>query len=242
MEQSDVCMDRSQTYTRDSWRHRIKSVSGTTRGLTRALESQHYSRSRKRQNKLPANCAPISKPQQFAVIKTTVQNLNLEYVKPQRAGVIIYTVVNGSIYFGLGLDSRTHDLTDFGGGVYYKLDTNAIRGALREFEEETLGIFDPISPTDITQCPVVYDNRNLIIFVHMNVDPETVCFTFNEKFRKIVQASDEGPRKKRRSEPEVCGITWLTWEEFQDCINSRGKLFSRVQKFLARAGGFAHLL
>lgn len=183
------------------------------------------------------------------MIKTTVQQLNLECVRPQRAGVIIYTVVNGSIYFGLGLDSRTHDLTDFGGGVIYKIDIDAIKGALREFEEETLGIFDSIRTEDIMQCPVIYDDRNLIIFVHLNVDPDTVCLSFNEKFKKAVSEGDDGTtehsEKKRHREPrepEVCGITWLTWEEFQHCIGTRGILFSRVQKFLARADNFSHLL
>lgn len=119
------------------------------------------------------------------LIKTTIKNLNLECVKPQRGGVIIYTVVNGSIYFGLGLDSRTHDLTDFGGGIIYKTDRNVVIGALREFNEETLDIFEPITIDDIKQCPVIYDDNNLVIFIHMNIDPDTTCLAFSEKYKKI---------------------------------------------------------
>ena len=43
------------------------------------------------------------------VIKTIVQNIDLHYVRPQRAGVIMYTTVNGAAYFGLGIDSKSHD-------------------------------------------------------------------------------------------------------------------------------------
>ena len=189
------------------------------------------------------------------VIKTLVQNLNLECVKPQRAGVIIYTVVNGAIFFGLGLDSSTHDLTDFGGGVMYKTDKNAVRGALREFEEETLQIFEVITPDDVKTCPVVYDSRNLIIFVHLNLDPEAVCLRFNKRYEQVVEnnklqilsARDSGSKLsksylRKYRDPEVCGITWLNWEEFQTSIKQKGIMFSRVQRFLNRAGDFSYLL
>ena len=68
------------------------------------------------------------------VTKTLVQNLNLDVFRPQRAGVIIYTVYNGAVYFGFGLDAKTHDLTDFGGGVVYKIDSMPSERALREFD------------------------------------------------------------------------------------------------------------
>ena len=181
---------------------------------------------------------------QSHIIKTIVQNINLECVKPQRAGVIIYTVINGFIYFGLGLDSKTHDLTDFGGGVSYKNDLNAICGALREFQEETLEIFDDISFDDIKQCPVIYDNNNLIIFIHMNVDPDATCIRLNEKYKKAIEINQSSvlEGKPRHHDPEVCGITWLTWEEFQYSIKTKGVMFLRVQRFLIRAGDFSHLL
>jgi hypothetical protein len=172
------------------------------------------------------------------IIKTTVQNLNLVCVKPQRAGIIIYTIDGRSTYFGLGLDAKSHDLTDFAGQVIYVKDLDVIHGAIREFEEETLGIFDKITADDIKSCPVIYDRNNLIIFVHMDVDPNATCIAFNNKYKHVISQT-EG---KRCREPEVCGITWLTWEEFQDSINQKGIIFSRVQKFLAQAEDFSYLL
>jgi hypothetical protein len=175
----------------------------------------------------------MSKQCKIPVIKTTVKNLNLDYVKPQRAGIIMYTVCKDATYFGLGLDDRTHDLTDFGGTVRYKLNENAITGALREFQEETLEIFEPLTKDMIQNCPVIYDECNLIIFVHVQVDPDSACKAFNEKYRSL---ADKFPC------PEVCGIMWLSWEEFRRNIKEHGDLYPRVQKFLSRADDFSYLL
>lgn len=183
----------------------------------------------------------ISREQYNQVIKTTVQNLDLECVCPRRAGVIIYTVVGESIYFGLGLDSRTHDLTDFGGGVCYRKDHNVVNGALREFDEETLSIFEPITFDKIKHCPTIYDNNNLIIFIHMNIEPDIVSRKFNEQYTRIIEMRKCGSPRRHR-DPEVCGITWLTWEEFRYCIKENGIMFNRVQKFLAKADDFSYLL
>jgi len=165
---------------------------------------------------------------------TKVKLVNLETVKPQRAGVIMYTVHQGLTYFGLGIDTRSHDLTDFGGTVMYQLDQDVINGALREFQEETLEIFEPLTSVQIAECPVVYDLRNLIIFVHLNVSPNRVSQRFLKEHREIV-LRDSYP-------PEICGITWLTWAEFKEAIAQKGILFSRIQKFLSKARDLNRML
>ena len=116
----------------------------------------------------------------------------------------------------------------------YKTDHDVISGALREFNEETLQIFDPITIENIKNCPVVYDPNNLIIFIHIGVNPNDVCKVFNDKYKDLI--------KQNKQEPEVCGITWLTWEEFQHIIKTRGILYYRVRRFLNRADDFSYLL
>lgn len=165
-----------------------------------------------------------------SVIKTTVESLNLECVKPQRAGVIMYTVHNDMVYVGMGIDMKTHDLTDFGGGISYKKDRDVITGALREFHEETLGIFRKLNYDDISSSAVLYDDiYNLIVFIYIDVDPNIISERFLTSFTTAAKA-------------EICGIEWLTWEDFQKHINTPGIIFSRVQKFLKRAGDFSYLL
>lgn len=178
----------------------------------------------------------FSRPPGNPVTKTYVRNLDLKCVRPQRAGVIIYTVVDNATYIGIGLDSRTHDLTDFGGGVSYKTDKDAVRGALRELSEETLGVFGTINPEQVGHCAVVYDRHNLIIFARLEVDPDQVSKVFRERHDEAATA------KGCKRPPEVCAITWLSWEDFQRSVQSPGVMFSRVQKFLRRAGDFSYLL
>lgn len=188
------------------------------------------------------------------VIKTKVRNLNLQYVKPQRAGVIMYTYENGVMYIGMGLDANTHDLTDFGGGVMYKNgDDNVIKGGLREFEEETLGIFTSLSIDDVKECPVIYDDNNLIIFINVGISPNQISKKFNETYEKEIGLINHKSDKfslfnelnnfqNQIKDPEVCGITWLTWGEFRKEINNGGIIFKRVQHFLYRAKDFSYLL
>lgn len=231
-----------------SWRSKGTTLVSynPTRGSVRGFDGQYYNRNRRRY-KASEKCklhGEKQSPVHGTVIKTLVKNLNLDYVKPQRAGIIMYTKVNDAVYFGFGLDSRTHDLTDCAGGVVYKSDGDCIRGALREFDEETLSIFNPISVESLSECPVIYDSRNLIIFMHINMHPETISSAFNEKYKKFMTAAPcpgEGKKNCFR-EPEVCGITWLTWEEFQYSIRTKGILYSRLQRFLSRADNFAYLL
>lgn len=168
-------------------------------------------------------------------IKTKIRNLDLECVKPERAGVVLYTVNNGVVYFGWGMDSKSHDITDFGGRVVYETDKNVIQGALREFTEETLEIFEPLTIEEIQDCPVVYNGKNLIIFIHVKLDPNEVSRVFNKKFIDIISANPE-------AEPEVCAIAWLTWGDFQRSISNNGAMFYRVRHFLNHVGDFSYLL
>lgn len=168
------------------------------------------------------------------VIKTTVKNLDLKNTKPERAGIIIYTTVKKVLYFGLGLDSRTHDLTDFGGRIIYKIE-NVIEGAIREFKEETLGIFEDITYENIKDCPVIYDDKNLIIFVHIDINPNLICLTFNKKYNEIKS-------KDSYKHLEICAITWLSLKEFKLVIRKKGTLFSRLQNFLLKANNLFYLL
>lgn len=153
---------------------------------------------------------------------TSVKNLDLKLTNIKRAGVIIYTFRDGVIYFGLGLDAKTHDLTDFGGTVTYKLDKNFVQGALREFQEETLELFDPLKIDDVQDCQAIYDEENIIIFIPINLDPDIICQEFNNIYQKYTSTD----------RVEICGITWLNCEEFINSINSENIMFSRIKALL----------
>jgi len=185
-------------------------------------------------------------------------------IRCRRGGVIVYTHFNGTVYFSFGIDAKTHDLTDFGGGIGHR-DASPISGALREFSEETLGIFGTVTVDQIGTCPVIYDLNNLIIFLRFDLNPEEVSTVFLQKYQEIVDqigfdpalpsgsgslpsgsgslpsgsgsGSGSGSSSVRRSKkkiPEVCGITWLTWPELQTAIRKKIVLYEKVRYFLER--------
>lgn len=162
--------------------------------------------------------------------------INFNKIRVSRAGFILYTLYRGNIYFMIGIDAKTHDLTDFAGTIKYKIDRNVLSGAIRELQEETLEIFDPITYEDVKECITIYDKDNMIIFMPISLNPDIVCSEFNEKYKETVE------KTKSTFEPEVCGLTWLEADEFIYHIKTPGVIYSRVQKLLSNAGDFINLL
>lgn len=162
------------------------------------------------------------------VTKSYVKDLNLDYLKPSRAGVIMYSVEDNILYFGMGRDTKTHDLTDFGGGISYKKE-DAISGALREFHEETLGTFPFLEKKDVEKCPVLFDDNNLVIFVRTDLNREDISRAFSDRLPNF-------------SCPEVVEIVWLSAPDFFSAINNERCIYRRVRRLLQCAGDFTHLL
>ena len=174
------------------------------------------------------------------VIRSRVKFLPAS-VTPPRAGVILFSTTNfagrETLWFGLGTHAQTHDLTDFGGGVsYVRMGETAVQGALREFQEETLGIFGHLDYVDITECPALLDSRMLIVFLRVAVDPQDVSAAFSAAYKEA-----------RASEPEVCSIQWFTLTDLRAMIN-RGSgggapvMYHLLRDFLSSAGDFTSLL
>jgi len=155
-----------------------------------------------------------------------IEHINWSKYRPQRAGVIPYITCGDKLLFALGLDANFRELTDFGGGVSYKKDKTAVVGALREFKEESLGIFGELTPKDVEKSIVVYNLEMMIIFYHTDVDPKDKNELFHDKLKK-------------ESNPEVCDVVWLNEEELNKSLDPKSRLiYLRVRHLLAGAGNF----
>jgi hypothetical protein len=124
----------------------------------------------------------------------------------RRSGVIPYTIVNGEKFYCLGVDSKYGTLTDFGGSTR-RYETFA-GAAVRELEEESLGIFN-FSPIIMYQNSyAVYDDHNIILFVYVKITSmEDTVKLFNKKFSNA-------------TESENCGIIWIPENIFFELIRS----------------------
>ncbi|HSW75825.1 MAG TPA: NUDIX hydrolase [Candidatus Saccharimonadales bacterium] len=159
-------------------------------------------------------------------ILTTIHQLPLHYLNPIRAGVIIYTIVKNRLLFGFGLDAVYNQLTDFAGGITKK-DKNIISAALREFCEETLGVFCNINIQKIQKAPVLYDKHHVVILLYTNEDIDDI----NNKFHEY--------KKYHKGKIEISNIVWITKEELQDAIfYKQSYMYLRLINFLKKADRF----
>ncbi len=168
----------------------------------------------------------IRKKQSAHTYRSVIHHLHWAKVRPPRAGVIPYILSEKGLCFAFGLDTEFRELTDFGGGVSYKRDKTAIVGALREFREESLGVFEDLTPKDARECFVIYNAELMILFLHVNVDPKEKNVAFHE-------------RLKDEENPEVCDIVWLGEQELKQSLDPKSRLiYVRVRDLLVGAGEF----
>lgn len=86
-----------------------------------------------------------------------------------RAGVIPFTIKNGVIYFLVGIDNKTGEMTDFGGGV--KNHETFVTCAVRELAEESCEIFTNIITEKVLEnsfAIVDKNSTNVIFFPFIN--------------------------------------------------------------------------
>ena len=136
-----------------------------------------------------------------------VRKLNLNTFRPLRAGVIVYTIYKGKTYFILGIDTASGNITDFGGGISFKRE-NAITGGLREFSEETLGIFGSIDVDEIKNCVSVHNDKEVIIFVPFKINIESKYLEFMSRVKQV-------------ENPEVMDLFILNKKQFISLIDGR---------------------
>ena len=140
-----------------------------------------------------------------------VKQIDWTKVKPERAGFIIYQKKESGIEFCLGVDFEHGEITDFAGGVSYRSDGNALMAALRELEEESLGIFGSVRPKDVDECWALYSEKMMIIFLERPFTEDT-----RTKFRSIVKADDE-----------VCDLVLISQDEFKTLLRGEKLKFDQ---------------
>lgn len=168
---------------------------------------------------------------------TYADSVDWSKFKPIRGGVIVYTVFDNTIYFGLGVDTQSGNITDFGGGIRYKRDRTALFGGLREFMEESLCSFGLFNELSVKKNAIILSDNMFILFLHLDVDIHDVTSTFNKRVSTC-------------RNPEINGLFWIPLDSFLLCIrhgfintpSGDIKMYSRVRKLLQQAGDFTHYL
>lgn len=159
-------------------------------------------------------------------MKTIVSGSQLNSVRPARAGVIPYTVVQNRIYLLLGVDRRTRELTDFGGGC--KANETAIDAAWRELQEESCKLFENLEQKALEQSVAVMTKDQQAVIFFMKISTELLTDT-QEKFkRKQEQLQDY------KKHLELIGVKWVEDTYFKVIGYDRNNhcLWKRIQNIL----------
>lgn len=138
-----------------------------------------------------------------------IKNVDWTKQRQQRAGVIVYREIDGRLIFCMGADTSSDNITDFGGGVKQR-DRNSVRGGLREFLEETLGVFGSFTEDQVQNCLVVYSEVMMIMFLHLDFNIETTTALFEDRLR-------------RARHPEIKKLVWMSKARFFSSIDERNE-------------------
>jgi len=164
-------------------------------------------------------------PDRLPIQISKVKDILPHDLTQKRAGVIVYKLIKDKIFMGLGIDSQHGSLTDFSGGIKSS-DRDVIAGGLREFNEETLGIFGSIDPERVNNSIAVYSQDMMIIFLKVEGD----IIRYSLEFKTKTKSHD-------LSGLEVKNIPWISKESFYEKIE-RGdvnQVYHRLYNFIRLA-------
>lgn len=142
-----------------------------------------------------------------------------------RGGIIPYTFISKNDIqipiFCFGIDSYSADLTDFGGSRNSG-DRDIIDTAIREFNEETLGVFGEIKIENIIGSKIIYDDHNAIILVYLDLNIEDIEI-INQNF---ISLSTNHPNI------EISSLVWLTNDQINIGINLNNRIIKGFNPFV----------
>ncbi len=131
--------------------------------------------------------------------------INWRFRKFRRGGILPYTVIDGVRLYCFALDSSSADLTDFGGSRDTR-DKDILETALREFKEESLGVFGNVTYEDLLDVEAIYTRVNENRYAMMLLLPV--------KVRDLMEPVEEFSRRAARlRDHENRALVWLTQEQ-----------------------------
>lgn len=149
-----------------------------------------------------------------------------DYTSFIRAGIIPYTIQKNELYFLLGRDRKTLELTDFGGGI--RKTESLFDGALRELHEESCCIFQDVITPEVLSNSIAMTNQSLSHVVFFVEVSNNWLLTANRLFRKSIN------EHHKKEFLENISIMWIHWKKLFYIVrtDSSPKLWEKLRRFL----------
>lgn len=173
---------------------------------------------------------------------------NLSFLPLNRCGVIPYSYDSntGNLVYLLAKHKKTGELGDFGGGI--KKNEFALLGGLREFKEESRGIFGNKyeNTNNVVDKVVLLDNNMAIIFIYIDQKwiQEANSLFINTSLTTSKESDHRGTPKEKsytsrnKYSDEISELVWVNEFEFQRLVMGekiRGNMmWKKIKIFLCK--------
>lgn len=156
----------------------------------------------------------------------------LKNIYVDRCGVICYYVdSDNEIHFLLGKDRETKQLTDFGGRAYK--NENALQTTIREFYEESRGIFKPYYHHENYDNAIVLTDKKTISITFIEVDEHHFTNSRSEFFLSYKEV--KSAELKRKEYNEVEEIDWIKEKLLVGMLKKRSDIWIYISSFLKKS-------
>lgn len=156
-----------------------------------------------------------------------------EYRNMRRAGVVPFVVINESIYYLLGRDSRSSQLTDFGGSIEEKDERSRnpfITAAGRELREESLNFYG----INLRGSVAVFNGESGIIFKDLEQEVQKflsndIGGTVTERRHRYLESVEKEYHRNKFFEvgtPENSSVLWIERLELLKLLSSPLDVYS----------------
>lgn len=130
-----------------------------------------------------------------------------------RASIIPYTLIDGVPYYCLFVDAQYREITDAGGGC--KRDQHFLDEAIRECNEESMGIFDFTGKREyLTECECYIYERSITILAEVKFSTVQMSLS-TRKFRDLYEKTFYKAlieNQRQHDHIENCFMLWLSDE------------------------------
>ncbi len=138
-----------------------------------------------------------------------------------RCGIVPCKKINGKLIMAFGIDRDSGDISNYSGKPIIT-DGGPINASIREFMEETYGVFGCPTAESLTDSFCIYNDTELIIFAMTDWNSDEVC----RKFNRI-----------KTSDSEMSELCFLTANDLMLALAESGtsKFYDRVRNLFVDA-------